>query len=221
MICDTAGPISNAVDKIARADDAAKLADNLITCSPELRDGNIVPEVARYHTSETCQGELENYPANHSPSLLQCLLMAGAYPTSRVSGWSPNAHKSGGPPPAHLNLWVRSLELRTATIASSIHRDAPARRRSIVALVRTRGLIGGSRSVGRFCCRCRGRAWVAWRGWGGRGGIPGRAFRLGGVCGLWSGYWRCLLERAPHPDPLRASFARLDPAKSGAREKCP
>jgi hypothetical protein len=24
---------------------------------------------------------------------------------------------------------------------------------------------------------------------------------------------------APHPDPLRASFARLDPAKSGAREK--
>jgi hypothetical protein len=24
---------------------------------------------------------------------------------------------------------------------------------------------------------------------------------------------------APHPNPLRASFARLDPAKSGAREK--
>jgi hypothetical protein len=27
------------------------------------------------------------------------------------------------------------------------------------------------------------------------------------------------VERASHPDPLRASFARLDPAKSGAREK--
>ena len=26
------------------------------------------------------------------------------------------------------------------------------------------------------------------------------------------------VERAPHPSPLRASFARLDPAKSGARE---
>src|SRR6266404_4422075 len=26
-------------------------------------------------------------------------------------------------------------------------------------------------------------------------------------------------ERAPHPDPLRASFARLDPAKSGERER--
>src|SRR5882757_8251255 len=28
-----------------------------------------------------------------------------------------------------------------------------------------------------------------------------------------------IVERAPHPDPLRASFARLDPAKSGARER--
>jgi len=28
-----------------------------------------------------------------------------------------------------------------------------------------------------------------------------------------------LAERAPHPNPLRASFARLDPAKSGEREK--
>jgi hypothetical protein len=27
------------------------------------------------------------------------------------------------------------------------------------------------------------------------------------------------VEAAPHPSPLRASFARLDPAKSGAREK--
>jgi len=26
-------------------------------------------------------------------------------------------------------------------------------------------------------------------------------------------------EAAPHPNPLRASFARLDPAKSGEREK--
>src|SRR5437867_2519079 len=26
------------------------------------------------------------------------------------------------------------------------------------------------------------------------------------------------VESAPHPNPLRASFARLDPAKSGARE---
>jgi hypothetical protein len=26
-------------------------------------------------------------------------------------------------------------------------------------------------------------------------------------------------KAAPHPNPLRASFARLDPAKSGAREK--
>ena len=26
-------------------------------------------------------------------------------------------------------------------------------------------------------------------------------------------------EGAPHPDPLRASFARLDPAKNGEREK--
>jgi hypothetical protein len=26
-------------------------------------------------------------------------------------------------------------------------------------------------------------------------------------------------DRAPHPNPLRASFARLDPAKSGAREQ--
>jgi hypothetical protein len=25
-------------------------------------------------------------------------------------------------------------------------------------------------------------------------------------------------ERAPHPNPLRASFARLDPAKGGERE---
>jgi hypothetical protein len=28
-----------------------------------------------------------------------------------------------------------------------------------------------------------------------------------------------LAERAPHPDPLRASFARLDPVKDGEREK--
>ncbi len=28
-----------------------------------------------------------------------------------------------------------------------------------------------------------------------------------------------LAARAPHPDPLRASFARLDPAKGGEREK--
>jgi hypothetical protein len=27
------------------------------------------------------------------------------------------------------------------------------------------------------------------------------------------------VERAPHPDPLRASFACFDPRKSGAREQ--
>ena len=30
-----------------------------------------------------------------------------------------------------------------------------------------------------------------------------------------------LAETAPHPDPLRASYARLDPAKGGEREKAP
>src|SRR6266404_5929799 len=32
-------------------------------------------------------------------------------------------------------------------------------------------------------------------------------------------YVRNLQRQAPHPDPLRASFARLDPAKSGEREE--
>jgi hypothetical protein len=40
------------------------------------------------------------------------------------------------------------------------------------------------------------------------------------VRGYRSIIWTGLAERAPHPNPLRASFARLDPAKSGARENC-
>jgi hypothetical protein len=58
-VCDTAGPLSNAVDKIAAADEAAKL--DLMTCSPKLRTGNVVPEGCRVPLhSKKGHGELKN-----------------------------------------------------------------------------------------------------------------------------------------------------------------
>jgi hypothetical protein len=46
-VCDTAGPLSNAVDKIATADEAAKL--DLMTYSPNCELGTLSPKVAGYH----------------------------------------------------------------------------------------------------------------------------------------------------------------------------
>jgi hypothetical protein len=54
-VCDTAvplGPHSNAVDKIATAEGAAKLDGNLMTCPP-IREGNAVPISERIIHSET------------------------------------------------------------------------------------------------------------------------------------------------------------------------
>jgi hypothetical protein len=52
-VCDIAvplGPHSNAVDKIATAEGATRLGDNLMTISPQIQDGPSVPRRARYHT---------------------------------------------------------------------------------------------------------------------------------------------------------------------------
>ena len=126
--------------------------------------------------------------------------------------------------------------------ASSTRPCVPVRRRWSAGRGRTLGRIGASRSAGRCGCRSparrrRARVCAATRGWGDRAGIPGRAFRRGGVCGRGrrsqrdsraplpgpppqGGRERRDCPRvAPHPDPLRASFARLDPVKDGEREK--
>ena len=76
-------------------------------------------------------------------------------------------------------------------------RRAAARSRRRAEL---RAGLAGVRSAGRSWCRRGVRACAVWRRSGGRAGIPGRAFRRGGVCGLWRCCWHhpC---RAPHPDP--------------------
>ena len=113
--------------------------------------------------------------------------------------------------------------MESNSTASSTRPDAPAHRRWSAASGRIPDRIAASRSAGRFCCRClrphrRARVCADGRRPGGRAGIPGRAFRRDGVCGRartrWHHPWI-----APHPDPLRASFARLDPVKNGARRK--
>ena len=50
ILPDRSGRHSNAVDRIATAEGAINFDDDLMTCPPELRDGNAVPMRERYHT---------------------------------------------------------------------------------------------------------------------------------------------------------------------------
>jgi hypothetical protein len=57
-VCDTAVPLrphSNAVDRIATAEDATGLDDNLMTMSSQIQEGHAVPVRTRYHTYSTGQ----------------------------------------------------------------------------------------------------------------------------------------------------------------------
>ena len=57
-VCDTAVPLrphSNAVDRIATAEGATGLDDNLMTMSSQIQDGHAVPMRTRYHTYSTGQ----------------------------------------------------------------------------------------------------------------------------------------------------------------------
>jgi hypothetical protein len=65
-VCEIAvplGPHSNAADKIATAEGAAKLDDNLMTCAP-VRDGNAVPVSARYHNFRIGPARVEKISAD-------------------------------------------------------------------------------------------------------------------------------------------------------------
>jgi hypothetical protein len=70
-VCDIAvplGPHNNAVDRMATAEGATKLDDNLMTCPSQIRDGNAVPRVARYHTFRIGPPRIEKLSADDSPS---------------------------------------------------------------------------------------------------------------------------------------------------------
>jgi len=70
-VCDIAvplGPHNNAVDRMATAEGATKLDDNLMTCPSQIRDGNAVPIVARYHTFRIGPPRIEKISADDSPS---------------------------------------------------------------------------------------------------------------------------------------------------------
>src|SRR5882672_2317684 len=57
-VCDVAVPLrlhSNAVDRIAIAESATKLDDDLMTISRQIQDGHSVPMRTRYHTHSTSQ----------------------------------------------------------------------------------------------------------------------------------------------------------------------
>jgi hypothetical protein len=47
-VCDTAGPHSNIVERIATAEGATKFEDNLIIMCSQIRDGHAVPMFAWY-----------------------------------------------------------------------------------------------------------------------------------------------------------------------------
>jgi hypothetical protein len=65
VVCDTAGPHSKTVDKIATAEGATKLDDNLMT-RPSIRDGNAFPIHGRYHTFRNGSPRVEKISADAS-----------------------------------------------------------------------------------------------------------------------------------------------------------
>ena len=70
-VCDMAvslGPHNNAIDRIATAEGATNLDDNLMTCPSKIRDGHAVPTGARYHAFRIGSPKVAKISDDDSPS---------------------------------------------------------------------------------------------------------------------------------------------------------